>query len=213
MEKKNDRRSIIEAAKCLIILGGKDELVSAKLALEFGGKAADYRGHVRQAHRELEYAKIAENAIREHVQLGGEVHRNAKKFAGMVQLGPAKPECPYPAIVTECKKLIDEWSSENLYGTEWRKRVNFAKDAIEDGEEAEKLLAVRWPGDNPFLQQKIMAVARRELSKDAETTLAAVINPGNKKSGQGKKNKKAAKAARRQLDADRIKRIFGQRAA
>ena len=158
--KNQDRRGIIEAAKCLIVLGGKDELVSAKLALEFGGKAADYRGHVRQAKKELAYAEIAEKAVREHIRLGGEVHRNPKKLAGMVQLGPAKLECPFPAIVDECKKLINEWTAETLYGSEWRKRVNFAKDAIGDSsEEAEKLMAVRWPGDNPFLRQKVMAVA------------------------------------------------------
>ncbi len=198
MKNQKDRRSIIEAAKAFIILGKADEIISAKLALEYGGKAADYRGHIRQAKKELEYAKIAENAIREHVQLGGEVHRNAKKFAGMVQVGPAKPECPFAALVIEAQKLVDEWSAVTLYGTDWRRRVDFAKDAIEDGEEVEKLLAVRWPGDNPFLQQKIMAVANRELAKDADVTLASVSLKKSSKSGQGKKAKKAAKAARRQ---------------
>ena len=213
MGNQKDRRGIIEATKCLIVLGGKDELISAKLALKFGGKAADYRGHVRQARKELKYSEIAEKAVLEHIRLGGKVHRNAKKFAGMVHVGPAKPECSFAALVIEAQKLVDEWSAVTLYGSEWRRRVDFAKDAIvEDGKEAEKLLAVRWPGDNPFLRQKVLAVASRELSKDVTTLAAVVINP-DKKFDQGKKNKKAAKAARRQLDANRIKRIFGQRAA
>ena len=213
MKNQKDRRSIIEAAKAFIILGKADEIISAKLALEYGGKAADYRGHIRQAKKELEYVEIAEKAIRKHVQLGGKIHRNPKKFARLVESSSIKPECPYGALVVEAKKLIDEWTSESLYGPDWRRRVDFAKDAIEDGEEVEKLLAVRWPGDNPFLRQKILAVANRELVKDADVTLASVSLKKSSKSGQGKKAKKAAKAARRQLDANRIKRIFGQRAA
>ena len=212
---QKDRRHIVEIAKVFAILGDTDDMILAKIVRKCSGDARDYRGHLSQAKKELKYAEIAEKAVLKHVQLGGEVHRNPKKFANFVQMGPTKPECPYGALVVECKKLVNKWSSESLEYSDWRRRVDFAKDALVkySVEEAMELLIARWKGDNKLLRQKVLAVANRELAKNAKITLMeAAVNPG-KKSGQGKKAKKAVKAARRKLDAKRLERIFGQKAA
>lgn len=214
MKNQKNRRHIVEIAKAFAIIGDTNDMILAKIVRECGGNATDYRGHLSQAKKELKYAEIAEKAVLEHVQLGGDVHRNAKKFANLVQMGPAKPECPYGALVVECKKLVNKWSSESLEYPDWRRRVDFVKDALAkySAEETMELLIARWKGDNKLLRQKVLAVANRELSKDDSVTLASVsLKTG--KSGEGKYSKKAKKAARRQLDAERVERIFGQRAA
>ena len=206
-----NNRKMVDFAKELLVKGKKDELVSAKLAVKFGGKHVDYYKQIQQAKKEISYTEEARRAITEHIELGGGFDRRPDRFARLVFNGPSHPMCPFVAIRMEVEKVISKWQEESiLSGPSWRRRVNFAKDALEDSAEiaeVEALYRARY-SDNPILIHKVLSVAKRELSRDADN-FASVLQPKKTDHKEKKAKKRAMKKARQNRDQKRIKLIFG----
>ncbi len=211
------RREKVEEAKEIITTGVNhlsNELITAKLVVKFGGKTKDYVGIVKQAKKELEYAAIAKKAFAEHLQEMGSWHRNINNFAELVQMGSAKPECPFPALRNEAQSILAKWNQEvkNIEGKDWRARVNLAKDAIENRDDPAEILRVAYSADNPMLRQKVVAVANRELKNDNYQLTMANVHVGTKNiSGSGRKKKKNKKAKKLATCQQNAKKIFGLR--
>lgn len=213
-QKNADHRNRVDFAKELLLQGKKFVMISAKLAVKFGGNAQDYNQVVRQANIEVKRAKEARRAILEHVEKGGEFSRSPHRLAKLVLYGPAHPECPVVALKIEAKKILSEWEqgAKSIFGSEWRKRVSFAKDVVEDDpENAFALYRVSFPSDNPLLCRKVMAVAKRELANNANDfrqPIREVASATKASNGKGRQKKKKIKKARKKRDKQRASTIL-----